>query len=106
MLDAIRRLFRRRAPMPSLPALIGHAVAASVVKAVTNDPDKPLSEIGFRWACAIALKQHWPDLDIRTASYWLTDYIGVPVGTPGYDWTYSAAQDLAREYVGQFGEAA
>lgn len=102
----LSRLFRRRAPAAILPELFGRVVAESIVKAVTADPNKPLSPIGFRWACAIALKRHWPDLDTRTAAYWLTDYIGVPVGTHGYDWTYAAAQDLAREYVEQFGEAA
>lgn len=100
------RRFRRRAPAPTLPELFGKVVAESIVKAVAAEPDRQLSPIGFRWACAIALKKYWPDMDVRTAAYWLTDYVGVPIGTTGYVWTFSAAQDLAREYVEQFGEAA
>lgn len=100
----LSRLFLRRAPAPSLPDLIGKVVAESIVKAVTAEPNKPLSPIGFRWACAIALKRYWPEMDVRTAADWLMDYICLPVGTAGYDWTYAAAQDLAREYIEQFGE--
>lgn len=85
-----------------LPALVEDIIAEKL----SREPDLPLSNAGFGWALSIALRKHWPDVDGKTAAAWLWDYIGVPFGTSGYAWTFSAAQDVAREYAEQFGEAA
>lgn len=71
-----------------------------------NKPDQDLTEVGFRWASYFALRKHWPDVDRVEAANSIAEYIGVKVGTSGYSWTYSAAQEVAKEYADQFGEAA
>jgi len=88
----------------SLADMVDDAVASAVVKSVTGDPDRQLSDVGFKWGCFIAMKQHWPDVTFQQAVDWLLEYIGVKIGTDGYDWSYAAAQCLAKEYVFQFGE--
>lgn len=84
------------------------AIAKAIVKSIDSAgrDNRELTEIGFDWALVIALKRYWPDVGNRTAIRWLREYIGVPFGTEGYDWTVSAANTVAREYVENFGEAA
>lgn len=69
-------------------------------------PDAALTPVGFHWAFYIALKKHWPSVPVKTASSWLVEYLDAPVGTAGYEWTPRAAEELARSYVDEFGEAA
>jgi hypothetical protein len=88
----------------SIADMVDDAVASAVIKSVTCDPDRQLSDVGFKWACFIAMKRHWPDVTFQQAVDWLLEYIGVKVGTDGYDWSYSAAKRIAKEYAGQFGE--
>lgn len=77
-----------------------------IIKSIKSNPDRQLSDAGFGWALAIALQEHWPDLDRMTAVRWLREYVEVPTGTTGYDWSYSAAKSLAAQYVAEFGELA
>ena len=85
-----------------LPALVEKIITESYER----EPDRPLTETGFSWALSIALRKHWPELDSKTAARWLRDYVGVPFGASGYRWTYAGAQELALQYVQEFGEAA
>jgi hypothetical protein len=85
-----------------LPKMIEQIVAEKL----ESTPDAPLSHSGFGWALSIALRKHWPDIDGGTAAQWLWGYVGVRFGSKGYVWTYAAAQDLARQYVEDFGEPA
>lgn len=84
---------------------LGKAVADGVFTAVTKDPDRPLTEEGFRWACYIALLKYWPGVTPEDAGDWLIEYASEPFGSDGYDWTFAGAQNLAREYVLDFGES-
>ena len=69
-----------------------------------NRPDDPLSEVGFNWALALALREKWPAVPKQEAVRWLREYIEVPYGHKDYDWTPSAAKLIANEYVNEFGE--
>lgn len=70
------------------------------------DPTRPLNDIGFLIVCAYELKRHWPDITLADAAREMQGFAGVPVGTPGYDWSMDAAAELARQYAEQFGEVA
>lgn len=83
---------------------LADAIALGLIKAVTVDPNRQLTDVGFKLACGIALKKHWPQVTIKDGSQWLLDYVEVPIGSEGYDWSFSAAKDIAREYVSEFGE--
>lgn len=85
--------------------LLADAIADGIVRSIISKPKRQLSEHGWRLACVFALRQHWPDVDIQTAADWLTEYSGAKFGTPGYDWSYSAAETLAAAYVSEHGEA-
>lgn len=91
-----------------LPRLLDEQLPDIVVNCMRrmfrDDPDQPLTEIGFRWALALSLTDLWPDLDRLTAVEWLTDYLDVPYGTQGHSWTARWADALAREYAMEFGE--
>lgn len=69
-------------------------------------PNDPLSEVGFNWALALSLRLFWPDVSNAEAVRWLREYIEVPYGTAGHDWTASAAKLVASEYVNENGEVA
>lgn len=84
-----------------LPGLVEKIITEKYEK----QPNLELTEVGFSWALSIALRKHWPQMDNKTASRWLWDYVGVPFGAKGYKWTYSGAKELASEYVQEFGEA-
>ncbi len=87
---------------------IGEAIPGVVEKVMAERfaewPDKELTEIGFRWAFALRIRHHWPDVALKDASYWLNDYMPSRFGDPEYDWSARAAQELADEYVMEFGE--
>ena len=87
-----------------LDRLLPTAIERSVTDLFASKPNEPLTECGFAWAFYIAMKSKWPDVDLRTASAWLWDYIDAPVGAPGYAWTPVAARDLAFSYIEEFGE--
>lgn len=79
-----------------LPILVPKAMKDCLEKT----PDAQLNALGFSWAMAIALKEHWPDLDLKEASRLMWDYLdGIKFGDPGYSWSYSAAKELAHQYV-------
>lgn len=84
----------------TLPGLVEDAL----IKNFKADPSRKLEEGWFNLSLAHCLKQHWPDIDQATAIRWLRAYIGVRYGDPLYDWTFSSAQTVAREYAQQFGE--
>ncbi|MBY3434799.1 hypothetical protein [Rhizobium laguerreae] len=85
-----------------LPAIIEDVLA----KKFKERPDQPLSEVGFNWALALALRSYWPEVSNKEAVRWLRDYIEVPHGHPDYCWSPSAAQTIASEYVNEVGEIA
>lgn len=84
----------------TLPGLVEDAL----IKNFKANPNRQLQEGWFNLSLAYCLKQHWPDVDGTTAIRWLRDYIGARYGNPRYDWTYSAAESVAREYAQTFGE--
>jgi hypothetical protein len=75
-----------------------------VAKSLEQNPDADLTKIGFKWALGVALQKHWPDVPIHEGARWLMEYIDVPHGAPGYDWTATAAKEIALEYASEFGE--
>lgn len=83
-----------------LPAIIDRIAK----RRFAENPSVELTEAGFCLALSLALREHWPDLDRHTATYWLWDYLGVPFGAAGYSWTPAAAKELADAYVAEFGE--
>lgn len=95
---------RQKTAINKFQQKFGEAIADGIFKSVTEDPKRPLTEAGFRWACYIALSRYWPDTMPEEASRWLMEYCDVPFGSDGYDWTFVGAQNLAREYVIDFGE--
>lgn len=109
----LRRLVRRHVEKTvdqTVAKVVDEKLPTLVEKIITEkherEPNLPLTEIGFSWALSIALRKHWPNLDGKTASRWLWDYIDVPFGAKGYRWSYAGAQELALQYVQEFGEAA
>mgnify|MGYP001443662189 CR=1 FL=1 len=85
-----------------LPSLVDEIAVAKFERG----PNLELTNAGFGLALSIALRKHWPDLDGETAARWLWDYISTPFGSKGHDWTYSAAKEIAAQYVSEFGERA
>lgn len=83
-----------------LPSLIEEIME----KKFRENPDMPLSEVGFNWALYLALKKHWADIDGASAVKWLREYIDVPYGHPDYFWTPAAANLIASEYVMECGD--
>ena len=109
----LRRLVRKhveKTVTETITKVVDDKLPALIEKIITEkyegDPNLPLTETGFSWALSIALRKHWPELDSKTAARWLRDYVGVPFGASGYRWTYAGAQELALQYVQEFGEAA
>lgn len=85
-----------------LPSLIEEILSERFM----SRPDAQLSEVGFNWALALSLRALWPDVTNVEAVRWLREYIEVPYGTAGYDWTASGAKLVATEYVNENGELA
>lgn len=109
----LRRLVRKHVENTvdeTIAKVIDDKLPALIEKIITekyeSDPNLELTETGFSWALSIALRKHWPQIDGETAARWLWDYVGVPFGAKGYQWTYAGAQGLALLYVQEFGEAA
>lgn len=109
----LRRLLRQHVEHTvdeTIAKVIDDKLPALVEKIITekyeHDPNLPLTETGFSWALSIALQKHWPEIDGKTAARWLWDYVDVPFGAKGYRWTYAGAQEIALQYVQEFGEEA
>lgn len=83
-----------------LPDMIDDALRESFAK----NPAKQLNSKGFTWAWVLRIEHHWPDVDRHEAAKWMLDYLPDKVGHPDYDWSASAAYELADEYVKEFGE--
>jgi hypothetical protein len=83
-----------------LPGLIEEVLS----ERFKNRPNDPLNEVGFNWALALSLRELWPDVPNHEAVRWLREYIEVPFGHDGYDWTPAAAKSVAHEYVNEVGE--
>lgn len=105
IIEQITRFLPWRPRPQSLQETVVNVVVNRLAENFERKPNQDLTEIGFDWALAFALKRYWPDIDTSTAIRWLREYIGVPYGTVGYTWTAAAANDVAREYAEQFGEA-
>ncbi|QQM29347.1 hypothetical protein JET14_13540 [Martelella lutilitoris] len=80
-----------------------HELAPSVLSKRPNDH---LTEGGWNLALIVAMQELWPDTPKSDAIAMLQDYVGAEYGDEGHEWTFSAARDLAREYVSEFGEVA
>lgn len=109
----LRRIIRKEVEETvetTIKKVIDDKLPDLVSKVITEkyeaDPNQPLTELGFSWALSIALRKHWPQVDGKTAARWLWEYIDVPFGAKGYRWTYAGAQELALQYVQEFGEVA
>lgn len=85
-----------------MPAMID----AQMRKSFKDRPNQPLTEVGFNWALALALRDIWPDVSNKEAVKWLREYIEVPYGHKDHDWTAAAAETIAREYANEVGEVA
>lgn len=83
-----------------LPAMVAEYMRTKF----TLDPNRELSALGFSWALILAFEDAWPDLDRQSAISCARDCLEVPYGTPGYDWSASAARELVNEYVCTYGE--
>lgn len=90
----------------TIEAILPPIVERMIGEILRKDPNHRLSKVGFGWALSMALREHWPGLDNVTAAQTLWEYIDVPYGDPSFVWTFSGAQELAREYVEEFGEVA
>lgn len=86
------------------PERLEPIIVRIAAKRFAETPDAELTEAGFNLALGIALRKHWPHVSRHQATLWLLDYLGVPFGAAGYIWTPAAADDLARQYVTEFGE--
>ncbi|MBO9198241.1 hypothetical protein J5277_29350 [Rhizobium sp. 16-449-1b] len=75
-----------------------NAIAKAIVKSIDSAEreNRQLSEIGFDWASVIGRTRYGLDGDNATAIRWLREYIDVPFGTEGYDWTVAVANAVAR----------
>lgn len=69
---------------------------AEVIKGVL-----PLED--FEEAFWQALKSHGWVVGLEEARKWLSFYIDGIYGHPSYSWTRSDAEEIAREYVSEFG---
>lgn len=103
--EAAEEVIRDRLPQ-ILNREIPRIIEECLNKRFSKEPNLPLTEVGFAWAFHLALKRRWPGIDAKTATHWLHEYLDMPIGTDGYDWTPAAAEDLAREFVSEFGEVA
>lgn len=90
----------------ALDRLLPAAIERHLRKIFAEKPDMPLNKAGFGWAFYLAIKDIWPDVDHKTASKWVADYVDVPVGEPGYDWTPRAAKEMAALFAQEYGETA
>ncbi len=73
-------------------------------KCSSGFPDAVLSKPGFEIAFAFALGRHWPGMSADKCRGWLWDYLGVEYGDSDYVWSARAAEELAQEYISDFGE--
>ena len=102
--NAVRDTLARELPKiidRKLPGMIEKQIR----RIVANAPNTQLTKVGFRWAFYVCLKDVWPDIDMRTSTAWLVDYLDVPYGTDGYAWTAAGARELAKAYAAEFSEA-
>lgn len=99
-LQSVIQASMKRALDKVLPSFVEKAMQS----ALDSNPDRQLKEIGFRWAFALRIRHHWPDVSLKEASYWLNDYMPSKFGDPEYDWSANAARELADDYVREFGE--
>jgi len=74
-----------------------------------KDPNRQLTCVGFGNAMALSLNDIWRDIPFKECARLMWEYLsmaGIRYDDPDYSWSYSAAQDLAREYAETYGEAA
>ena len=94
--EIVRQIDRR------MPAMIEEVLA----DLFRRKPDAHLTEVGFNWALYLSLRELWPCVSSIESVRWLREYIEIPYGTAGYDWTANAAKLIASEYVNEVGEIA
>lgn len=105
--SAIKRAFDEAFPNAVERAL--DKVLPGIVEVTLRDrfrdaPDKPLSRVGFEWAFYFGIKRYWTNVSRADTTPWLWEYLDTPYGNPEYSWTARDAEDLAKEYVCEFGE--
>lgn len=83
-----------------LPAIIDRIAADRFA----SDPAARLTEAGFGLAMSLALRAHWPELSRVEATRLMWEYVEVPFGADGYDWTPLGAKEIALAYASEFGE--
>lgn len=71
---------------------------------VVSPQDRQLSRSAFNDSLHHALRKYWPDVTRAEAVTWLRGYIDTPHGDDGYDWSRGAAEEIALEYVKEYGE--
>jgi hypothetical protein len=98
--DAVEKTVRSE-----LDRVLPGMTEAYMKKRFKDRPNEPLSPIGFTWAFVFELERWWKGVPRKEAAKWLREYMDVPIGTEGYIWTAAAAEELAREYASEFGEA-
>ena len=81
-------------------------VSSRVRSILQSAPESKLTKIGFEWAFTVGIWESWPKAHHGTCKQWLWDYLDVPHGTQGYEWTARSATDLAHQFVAEFGEGA
>lgn len=96
--DMVRTTINRELDRVLPGLVVGH-----LKKRFKDEPNKPLSAVGFTWAFALEIQRWWPNVPHKTAAEWLREYLDVPFGSDGYIWTAAAAEELAREYISECG---
>ncbi|WP_370194415.1 MULTISPECIES: hypothetical protein [Aurantimonas] len=94
----------RRTVLDTIEARLPAMIESHLSRRFAEAPNLPLTNTGFRWAFFLALRSHWPDIDLATSSRWLADYIGGETIGSDAEQTPSAAAIIARDYVDEFGE--
>lgn len=58
----------------------------------------------FEQAFVTRLVSYWPDVETTDAIKWLWDYMGVVFGDSKHEWGKEVAEQLADDYIREFGE--
>lgn len=71
-----------------------------------NEPQKPLSVIGFTWALVLYFEKYWPDIGRNYSVACANDILNAMTSPGDYDLSASAAKELVADYIAEHGEAA
>lgn len=102
--EAVEDTIRARIPeivAARLPAMIEDFLG----KRFEAEPSLSLTPVGFSWAFFLAMKRRWPSVTRGETDIWGQEYLDAPFGADGFEWTPATAEELARAYAQDFGEA-